>query len=59
LAASADALGEDDLADSDVQLFAKPDDQWDVHDVSSQYREEVDVLLSELRSRIVARGASQ
>jgi hypothetical protein len=49
LAASADAFGEDDLAEAEVQLFAKPDDQWDIHDVSSQYREEVGSLLDSLR----------
>jgi len=49
LAASADAFGEDDLTEGEVQLFAKPDDQWDVHDVSSQYREEVGSLLDSLR----------
>lgn len=49
LSASADAFGEDDFSQAEVQLFAKPDDQWDVHDVSSQYREEVDSLLDSLR----------
>jgi hypothetical protein len=49
LAASAEAFGEDDLAETEVQLFAKPDDQWDVHNVSSQYREEVKSLLDILR----------
>jgi len=49
LAASADAFGEDDLTEGEVQLFAKPDDQWDVHDVSSQYREEAGSLLDSLR----------
>ena len=49
LAASADAFGEDDLTEGEVQLFAKPDDQWDVHDVSPQYRKEVCSLLDSLR----------
>ena len=49
LAASTNAFDEDDLAEADIQLFAKPDDQWDIHDVSSQYREEVGSLLDSLR----------
>ena len=49
LTASADAFCEGDLIETEVQLFAKPDDQWDVHDVSSQYREEVSSLLDMLR----------
>lgn len=49
LAASADTFGEDDPVEAEVQLFAKPDDQWDVHNVSSQYREEVGSLLDILR----------
>jgi arylsulfatase A-like enzyme len=59
LVTSADALREDESMDAEVQLFAKPDDQWDVHDVASQYREEVDALLGELRSRNVARCPSK
>ena len=55
LVTSADALREEESMDAEVRLFAKPDDQWDVHDVASQYREEVDALLGELRSRTVAR----
>ena len=51
LVTSAEALQDEELVDSDVRLFAKPDDQWDVHDVSSQYREEVDTLLRLLRVR--------
>ena len=51
LVTSPDALKDEELAHSDVRLFAKPDDQWDVHDVSSQYREEVDTLLCLLRDR--------
>ena len=49
-------MHDEDLVHSDVRLFAKPDDQWDVHDVSSQYGEEVDALLAELRTRIAARS---
>ena len=56
LVTSAEALNDEDLVHSDVRLFAKPDDQWDVHDVSSQYGEEVDALLGELRTRIAARS---
>ena len=56
LVTSAEALHNEDLVHSDVRLFAKPDDQWDVHDVSSQYGEEVDALLGELRTRCAARS---
>ncbi|MFT4554849.1 MAG: arylsulfatase A-like enzyme [Planctomycetaceae bacterium] len=56
LVTSAEAMHDEDLVHSDVRLFAKPDDQWDVHDVSSQYGEEVDALLAELRTRIAARS---
>lgn len=55
LVTSAEALKDDELVHSDVRLFAKPDDQWNVHSVASQYREEVDALLSELRTRIASR----
>ena len=43
------ALLDEELVHSDVRLFTKPDDQWDVHDVSSQYSEVVDTLLNQLR----------
>lgn len=43
------------LDDSAVRLFAKPDDQWDVNDVSSQYPEEVDDMLEALRNRKASR----
>lgn len=56
LVTSAKALNDEELVHSDVRLFAKPDDQWDVHDVSSQYGEEVDALLGEMRTRIAARS---
>lgn len=48
---SAEALQDEEVVHSDARLFAKPDDQWDVHDVSSQYRNEVDQLLALLRDR--------
>ncbi len=51
LVTSAEALHDEELVHSDVRLFAKPDDQWDVHDVSSQYSEVVDTLLGLLRRR--------
>lgn len=51
LTTSTESMNDNDAMDSDVRLFAKPDDQWDVHDVSSQYRQEVDLLLTELRQR--------
>lgn len=59
LVTSAEALNDEELVHSDVRLFAKPDDQWDVHNVATQYREEVDALLSELRTRTAAREASE
>jgi hypothetical protein len=49
LVTSAEALLDEELVHSDVRLFTKPDDQWDVHDVSSQYSEVVDTLLNQLR----------
>lgn len=55
LVTTADALADEELIPSEVQLFAKPDDQWDVHNVASQYREEVDALLSRLRERLSLR----
>ncbi|MDA0806423.1 MAG: hypothetical protein O3B68_00370 [Planctomycetota bacterium] len=51
LVTSAEALLDEELVHSDVRLFTKPDDQWDVHDVSSQYSEVVDTLLDQLRQR--------
>lgn len=48
---SVEALHDEELVHSDVRLFAKPDDQWDVNDVSSQYHKEVDLLLDLLRKR--------
>jgi hypothetical protein len=59
LVTSAEALSDEELAHSEVRLFAKPDDQWDIHDVSSQYGEEVDALLGELRTRVAARDATE
>jgi len=55
LATSVEALNEPDNADADVRLFAKPDDQWDVHDVSSQYTGEVKALLDQLQARCDSR----
>lgn len=49
---AADADVPDDLT---VQLFAKPDDQWDVNDVASQYPEEVEAMLAVVRSRRTGR----
>lgn len=57
LVISAEALKDDELVHSDVRLFAKPDDQWNVHNVASQYREAFDALLCELRTRIASREA--
>ena len=48
---SAEALQDEELVHSEVRLFAKPDDQWDVNDVASQYRKEVDQLRDQLRER--------
>lgn len=55
LVTTTDALKEEDLIHSEVQLFVRPDDQWDVHNVASQYREEVDALLNLLRERLSGR----
>lgn len=45
------AAGAEPSGDSVVRLFAKPDDQWDVNDVSSQYPDEVENMLEALRNR--------
>lgn len=55
LRTSAEALTDEDRIHSELSLFAKPDDQWDVHDVASQFREEVDSLLNLLRKRLPVR----
>lgn len=56
LSTSPEALNETDTMDQDLRLFAKPDDQWDIQNVSAQYREEVDSLLELLRKRLAVRG---
>ncbi|MDA0284940.1 MAG: hypothetical protein O3B13_05860 [Planctomycetota bacterium] len=40
-----------ELDDAAVRLFAKPDDQWDVHNVSSQYPDDVIAMLDVLQKR--------
>lgn len=37
--------------DTSVRLFPKPDDQWDVNDVASQYPHEVEAMLVAIRHR--------
>jgi arylsulfatase A-like enzyme len=59
LVTSADTLNQVEEADPDVLLFTKPDDQWDIHNVASQYGDEVETLLGKLRARCAARSAAR